>query len=230
LLVRFLDLPPLFMDGPILVESPNIAGGDWNTVAEIVRKYTQKAVIGMEKKPNTLSKITKRAKIFIEAKPTDEGGQVATRLAEAGIRMTFRSIFALINNACCFSLDMDVFGLNPLDDSLNLVTCPNCSKPIKNSRFAAHWGTKIDCVRLIYLMETHSDHCAKEGPRRAIEEEEVLEEGTSVGQSNDPLKLKIKKVRKTLFDENRTPVSLTFLLKATERTETERRRRIRWRR
>jgi hypothetical protein len=37
------------MDGPILVESPNIAGGDWNTLAEIVRKYTQKAVIGTEK-------------------------------------------------------------------------------------------------------------------------------------------------------------------------------------
>ncbi len=35
------------MDGPINIESPGIAGGDWGSLAETLKKYTAKVISGI---------------------------------------------------------------------------------------------------------------------------------------------------------------------------------------
>lgn len=56
--------------------------------------------------------------------------------------------------------EMDIFGYRPLSDSLLVVICLNCKKPIKASRFSQHIGPVLLTPRTL-LGEIHTRHGQK---------------------------------------------------------------------
>ncbi|XP_057959442.1 uncharacterized protein LOC131151944 isoform X3 [Malania oleifera] len=85
--------------------------------------------------------------------------------------------------------DMQVFGLNPMEDPLHLVCCNACKKPVKISQYAAHaelcrWLNSIGET----LSEVHGGTGHKKPPRK--ERKKLLaahaNQATAIGEQGKP--------------------------------------------